>query len=134
MKMVISDKGYDMTIYLNGKNYEKFSRTFKKYKVYMLSLVKNCKNGYINVMAATEPENVDVDKRIAAVHIWIDGINEMKLAKSYINANMFKNNAKDLYYLHGRQSNKAQYQITICNDDIIFLEDNGCKVEIIKND
>ena len=63
MKMVISDKGYDMTIYMNGKNYEKFSRTFKKYKVYMLSLVKNGRNGYVNVIAATEPENVDVDKR-----------------------------------------------------------------------
>ena len=61
-------------------------------------------------------------------------IKEMRLVKNYVNSHMFKNKAKDLYYLHGTNSNKAQYQINICNDDIIFLEDNGCKVEIIKHD
>ena len=54
IKMIISDKGYDMTIYINGKNYDKFKTLFKNHKVYMFSLIKNTKNGYVNIMHATE--------------------------------------------------------------------------------
>ena len=133
VKIDLADNGYNLRVYVTGKNYHKYSSIFQLNNVYLFCLNKS-NNGFINLEMAEDPLKTSPQNRISKIDIIIKDKMLIPEVREYVFNKMFfgENKDKELSFIFDDIDIKASYKVSLSLDNIKDLRNLECEIKLYK--